>query len=363
MTLNLTIPRRGAATRPCLPARLARIAAMRAPHGNGACCITLALALGMIDACAPARPHPSSKLNWQILDARAVMALALSQDGSTLAAGRMDGKVVILDLADRNRSCSEFINLGDQSVTSLAIAPDNVRLLVTHSDGQAYVYDRRSRTRQSTPKPGASGIAYASLSPDGVHLAAVGRAGDVGVWSLASGTGLLQLSDPMSYPVYAAFTRDDGRLLTLFNGEACIWDAAVAQKCCVPLQPRLSSGAIAWSGQREVAAIGGEGDLVLYDLRTGGDKWSLHQEARCFAPLAISAPDAMLLECGGNPEVRIRDLETGALRYSLPGHGLVTAAIFANGAGRVLVATVGPELTLWDVPATRELWRMSIPPN
>ncbi|WP_416964968.1 AAA family ATPase [Streptomyces sp. Agncl-13] len=125
--------------------------------------------------------------------AEPVASLALSQDGTVLAAGTRHGRVFLWDLSDPEHVPDPVGVEGHSgAVTGLAFLGRTHRLAIGSDDGAVDVWSLADRTTPALAlKLAATGSKLGralTASPDGSVLAAAGERGSVAVWNLRSGT-------------------------------------------------------------------------------------------------------------------------------------------------------------------------------
>ena len=147
----------------------------------------------------------------------AVLAVAVSPDGKTVAAGGMDGVITLLDPSgiETTRRLT-----GHKSwVNSLAFSRDGTRLASGSSDGTARLWDTKTaRPVRTFALADPREIRAVTLSPDGKTIAAGIRYGKVQVWNTASGKGLASL-DAHDGDTWSVCFTPDGKTLVSGGGD------------------------------------------------------------------------------------------------------------------------------------------------
>lgn len=149
---------------------------------------------------------------------REVQAVAFSTDGALAASGSLDGTVRLWSTLE----CKESRRFeGRSGIMAVALSPDG-RLLASGSlDGDLLVRDIRSESPLLDLKPGGA-IADVAFSPDGRSIASTSDSGSAKVWDLASGR--LQISLQAGKVNGIAFSRDGRHLATAgSNGQVKVF--------------------------------------------------------------------------------------------------------------------------------------------
>jgi WD40 repeat protein len=200
--------------------------------------------------------------------------LAFSPDGSTLAAGGANGKIILWNVP--KRSVARVMHSRDH-VWWIAFSPDGKLLAVqtnsgTNSESRVEVRDLGSGAvlyRRTIPD-GTGGVAF---SPDGRQLAALGCCdpnSTVKVWAADSGEDLYapRVDGHASSIAYSP----DGRWLAAGteDGKVVLWESRTGSKVGPPTQ--VASGAVnplSFSpNSRLLAASSVDQTTTVWDVRT-----------------------------------------------------------------------------------------------
>ena len=153
----------------------------------------------------------------------AVHAVAFSPEGRQLATASYDGKIGLFDVATGK---GRVFPAHKDSVFSVAFNPKDGRLLSAGKDGQLFLWDLNQAN--PVPEPIAQAqdqLLWASFSPDGQQIAAVGREQTVSLYDLAKPGIKVQLVGH-EQTVYRAIYSPDGHQLATVSWDMTVrlWD-------------------------------------------------------------------------------------------------------------------------------------------
>lgn len=304
-----------------------------------------------------------------ILDRQAakVHAVAISPDGSHLAAAGDEGAVRLFDL-----SGGEGRDLaGDVRTFSLAFSPDGRKLAAVGTlDGAVRLWDVPSGALLDTFDPSACppiagreggwdtayGVAF---NPVARTLATTDGWGLVRLWDESTGACLAQRQAHADAGNAVAFD-PAGRWLASGGADGAVRLWRVTADDLVPGLPLGGAGDRAHDGRvmdvafspdgRTLASAGSDGRVRLWDLTaapTAARGWTVG-EGGALETLAFSRDGALLATSGADGVVRLWEPATGVLRRRIRAHAAVVASL-AFGPGRLL-ATAGEDrsVRLWD---------------
>ena len=314
----------------------------------------------------------------------ALLGLALSPDGGTLAVSDADGTVTLFDtethevVGDHQAPGPTYAIAFDPQGDSLALSAETppgleATLEATSATGTLEILDAATgRVRSSTPLGGrlaATGQAFANFgivvyAPDGRSLIVpYSRARLTGASTEFGDAFFLRRYDarrgtPLGKPVRVApqqpgypLMSPDGRLLVSTDRATYARDAETLR---VIRRYPVGGGSVL-SPDGSTLAIESDGGLGLLDLASGRVRTLTNQrlEAQAFSPhgptLSISEDDGSVI---------LWDVEKGIPTETLAGHAAATSRHAFSPDGRTLY-TAGDDgrVIVWDVAGDRRLGR------
>jgi WD40 repeat protein len=141
--------------------------------------------------------------------ASAVLALAFSPDGSTLASGSADGTVRLWQVAT---GAPTLLGKHEKEVTGVAFAPDGRRLASSGGDRAVRVWNLRERRQERELRKHEDGVTCVAWSPDGRTIASGSLDSTLRLWDAE--TGILRKSLPHDDFVNCIAFRRDGAILS-----------------------------------------------------------------------------------------------------------------------------------------------------
>jgi hypothetical protein len=194
------------------------------------------------------------------VDAPQVKSLAFSPDGAVLAAGCVDGSVVVWETATRWARAPLRGHAG--IVNGLAFSPDSRSLATAGHDGTLCVWDVATGRLRSSAR-GASGIRSVAFSPDGLTIATCGT--HLVLWDAAAGCTTHTVLDRVGGYYSGLDYSRDGRWLAAtspIRRTITVWDLATpGRQATVP--SRVGAGfALAFAPDGQTLASGGEDGMI-----------------------------------------------------------------------------------------------------
>jgi WD40 repeat protein len=260
-------------------------------------------------------------------------AFALSPDGGTLAVGRLDGAVELID-ARTLHGTGGFRALGGRQVLAIEYSPDGKTLAVAGGEGAAGLFDARSGQpidRGIGPPPRGdsralpanfSNIQALSFSPDGRLLATASIDGVVRVWDVRRHTAAAPPMHLKEFAVGIDFSPDGSQLAVAsgfqalgFTGEPKsgidVRDWRTGRRIALLPMENVREATVSPDGSRLVGAQV-DGKAIFWstdDWQTVGSPLAGHSG---FVLKAAFSPDgATLATSGGDGTVILWDVASG----------------------------------------------------
>ncbi len=150
------------------------------------------------------------------------MALRFSPDGGLLAAGYTDGTVAVWDAATQEPVRS--LSVTGHRVTSVAWTEGGMAVVSAGTLGKVVIWDFRREGRTFTVQGPAVGINALACSPDGYHVAGGGMDRVVYLWTAWETAAPRKLTGHTD-PVYCLEYSADGRFLASgdLRGDVLVW--------------------------------------------------------------------------------------------------------------------------------------------
>ncbi len=204
-----------------------------------------------------------------------------------------------------------------------------------------------------------SAVHAVAFSPDGRHLISASETGAIIVFN--TNTGKLDFRDDSAHDTIVDsldFHANPPRLASCSrNGKVRIWRWANTrielEKEIHVQQPTV--WAVRFSHDGHLLAIGGQHDIVLWDIEEGKCRRTLLGHTDELRTLEFSSSDSLLLSASRDKSVRLWDVMTGQLLETKKAHSSsTTAATFLNDQ---TVASVGFDGTLavWNLQSQEHL--------
>jgi WD40 repeat protein/tRNA A-37 threonylcarbamoyl transferase component Bud32 len=242
-------------------------------------------------------------------------ALALSGDGTLLAAGDKAGHVTVWSIREK-KEVAALTQRAPVAVNGLAFNGDAGLLAVADAGSSVTIWDLK--TRSSVVCSGSHHDVYAvAFSPDGMTLASGGHS-DIRLWDVASGRHLLGLGAG-SFITGLAFSPDGRRLAASghalwFAGAASLWELEYDRglRTLRGLSVPVTHVRFAPDGKR-LAALAQDWQVAVWDLEANRLTAVLRPPQGITADNAdfVFSPDGRLFAFAAGENVTLWDLASG----------------------------------------------------
>jgi WD40 repeat protein len=303
-----------------------------------------------------------------------VVAMALSSDGTRLAATRGDQTVQVWELATGSRVTLE--GPPGRIAHSVNFSPDGKRLVSLYGPGEygsrvgsgrMEVWDLAARKPVVTVDRLDRTVQGASFSPDGKQLVIfIHLPQAVTVYDAETGREAFSSKVPegSAYMTGALFSPDGKRLATCDDQATRILDVATHETVATWPCESPHFHALAYSADGRLLARGGiEGFVEIWDTGTGRKVQTIKGHAGSIHALAFSPDGARLATAGADGTLRLWDLSGPQDAASISGRESRLKSVIPDLSpdGRSLVTVeqrgvVRRRIELWDTASRRVRW-------
>ncbi len=265
----------------------------------------------------------------------AVTAVAFSPDGKWLATRREDGAVALWDAAARRLQTELSAVAFGGCEKALAFSPQKNLLAWTSEDAAS------DKSLVCLGSPGARDVLVSLSQPEAVRSIAFSR--DSPTLATMGYSGTVRLWDLESHQLVTSLPNSTN---TDTASSSPLWSKSYGQVLFSPDNCWLAIGEL---GRR----------IRLVDWKTGKEREPIAVPAPADGVAALAfSPDSRLLAAGcggGDNDIHLWDLTTGATVARLEGHsGWVAALAFSPDGQTLASAGADQTLRLWDVTSRKE---------
>ncbi len=306
--------------------------------------------------------------------------LALSPDGSLIAAGAGDGSVYLWDIESPSGDAWPMRALSGHSgaVVAVAFAPDGSTLVSAGHDGTVRVWRLESSPDEDIVRghveqvldAGEAPLNDAALAADGSMLATVGEDGIVRLFDMASGE-MVRSIGPNENPALAVALNSDGTLVAAGDGARVqVWDARAGnlirtlkgyweddavQEDWLGHDEHVT--ALAFSPDGEILASGSaDKTVVFWDLETSEVKWTFGNQWDAVTRIVFDQEGSAVLSASKDTKFRSVRLPGAKSSGVYQGHlGAVNGVAYGPPQWPDTILTAGSDGTvrMWDTANQR----------
>jgi WD40 repeat protein len=293
---------------------------------------------------------------------RDVRALAFTHDGKTLATGGGDRSIRLWNVGARQQIgvLQESQHLSDPkaetaAILAVAYSPDGNSVATASEDGQVSIYGLAPAGPVRSWPAHADAAAALAYSPDGLTLASGGYDKVIKFWNASTGQQIRSLGGHTGWVVSLAFSHDGQSLASgSYDRSIRLWNVADGTQRHALTGHTAAVRSVAFSHNDKLLASGGADHSVrLWDPAVGQEQAALAGHEGGVRSVAFSPDDRLLASGGEDQAIKLWNVDSHDLAGSLTGHAdTVSAVAFAQ---QTLVSTGWDQrIRTWDV-AAREM--------
>jgi RNA polymerase sigma factor (sigma-70 family) len=290
----------------------------------------------------------------------------LSSDGKLLAVWEEEN-VKVYDIL----TGKELLQLrpGQPSRERLVFSPDGKTLAIIVSLGGNYeirLWDLRNG-KELVALQHQRHMQDLKISPDGKLLASLSLDDRLHLWDTITGKEKDSVAEKAEK---LAFSPDGKSIATVLpDGSVRIRDSdGLAEMATLRSSKRNGyTSSMTYSPDGKRLAVGGEEDVVLWNVGEGKEERRLPQQAvKNVTSGAVKrltfAPDGKTLVCASTNMIRLWDVATGKELHDRPGHDSGVSCLAVSPDGKLLASADSrePALYIWDAPSGKPLYRIPV---
>ena len=288
-----------------------------------------------------------------------VHALAFTHDGKTLVTGSADQSIRLWSIAARGQigtlqePKTPVVSKGaTAAILAVAYSPDGNSVATASENGQVSIYGLSPPGLLRSWLAHADAAAGLAYSPDGLTLVSGGYDKVVKFWNPLSGEQVRSLSGHTGWVVSLAFSQDGQTLASgSYDRTIALWNVAdgVQRRVLAGHTATVRSLAFAHN-DKFLASGGGDQTVRLWDVASGQEQAAFSGHEAGVRSVAISPDDRLLASGGEDQVIKVWNVDSRSLQGTLTGHSdMVSAVAFAQ---QTLVST-GWDHTIrtWDADA------------
>jgi WD40 repeat protein/transcriptional regulator with XRE-family HTH domain len=289
----------------------------------------------------------------------AVVAVALSADGTRVAAGTLGGDVQAWRVADRAPVLAVRGHIG--AVWSVALSSDGRLLASGGDDGTVQLWDTETSRRLTTLEGHRGGIWGVAMDAGGHLVASGGYDCTARLWRLGPGGELDRL--PAVLEGHAEAVRwvslsEDGRLLASGgnDGTLRLWDIESSRLLGILDAHGGVIFGVALSADGRLAASAQSDGVHLWDTEGSRPLAILEGHSGTVYGVALSADGRLVASGGTDATVRLWDAQSGLPLAILEGHAGAVHGVALSGDGQLAASgSDDGSVRLWEVQGGRPL--------
>lgn len=277
-----------------------------------------------------------------------IIDLAFSPDGTTLAASREDGGVMIFN---ENGTLRAALPVSASPIHTLTFINGSDALLTATADGLLTTWDAQTGRRILSVQAALQDTAYdLEVLPNGVQAVVAGYF-QAPVIDLSTGE-VLRVYDSLNNGITGVAATEDLLLTASQTGIAKVWDADSGEEL-LTLTNHTSSvndGAF-WPDGSGLVTISADGTARIWDLTTGAETRSLTGHTGEIRDLVLLPDTRQILTASSDGTVRLWNADLSRSHDRLAAHDSGSEAVWVNEHELITIGYPDTIVKRWDTQA------------
>ena len=288
----------------------------------------------------------------------AVWSVALSTDGRLLVSGGDDGRVLVWDVVDTRVLATLEGHKG--GIWGVATDADGRLVASGGYDRTVRLWDAQGGRLLATLEGHAEAVRWVALTADGRMLASGGNDGTVRTWDTASHQ-LLAVLDGHAGVIFGIAMTADGRLVASAQSDGVhVWETQGGKQLAVLKGHVGMVYGVGLSGDGHLVASGGtDGTARLWEVESRRPLAILEGHTGAVHGVALSTDGRLVASGSDDGSVRLWEAEGGRSLAALEGRAGAVYGVSVTANGRLLASgTDDGCVRLWEVETGRPLAAM-----
>lgn len=280
----------------------------------------------------------------------AVISVAFSPDGKTIASGSSDDTIKLWDAAGGNLKQTLIGHSG--SVNSIEFSPDGKTIASASGmdDETIKLWDAVSGNLIRTLAGHSSWVSSAAFSPDGKTIASGSEDKTIKLWDAISGNLKQTLIGHSSYVSSVMFSPDGKTIVSGSDDKTIkVWDAASGNLIRTLTGHSNAMKAVFSPDGKMIVSGSLDNTIKLWDAASGSLIRTLAGHGSWVHSVAFSPDGKTIVSGSKDKKIKLWDAASGNLKQTLTGHGEPVIEVTFSPDGKTIASTS------WD--GTIKLWR------
>jgi eukaryotic-like serine/threonine-protein kinase len=284
-----------------------------------------------------------------------VRALAYSSDGRLLATATITGRVALWRARDGAALWSQQAHTGEGF--DVTFAPNGRALASAGADGVVRLFETTAGRPVAALRGHGGAVHGLAFSRDGARLASASRDRTVRLWDVGRQQTLLTLSGHQSVVRGVALSPDGRRLASAsYDKTVRVWDAASGKLLHTVEGFEDEVLAVAFSPDgRTLASASWDRGLRLHDVASGALLLRVEAHEGAVWRVAFSRDGRLLASSGEDRRLRLWDVWAGHPALAVPGQRYLWSLRFSPDGRTLASGGADGVVRLWDVARRRPL--------